>query len=451
MKNFRGFLAALSLTIVLGGATLPVASVYAADEGKVSAKIGKSMTDAQRALQAKQWDQALSKLREADAIGDKTAYDQFMINQLFAAAYQGQKKYGEAAAIYEKLLDSNHLSDAQKDQYTKLIATLYMQVKNNGKVTEYGGRWLKAHPGDTEMTALLAQAQFQAGQFKQSMDTLTELVKTTERAGGRPKEEWLKLMYSIAYKLSDDRQSQGMDAGRPAQGMAPAPPGMGSDHHDDDHRNEPKRLDAVTVDVLEKLVRYYPNPTYWQSLLLSGLKQERMSDQARFQLDRLILSVGVMKTSNDFIELAQLARNFGFPAEALRVLEKGYASGVIGSGPGKDREDRLKASVVKEVEAHKASMTALEVKARSAPTGQEDVTLGESYMGYGQYPQAVEALERGIKKGNFKNPDTARIALGIAQLNSNHPDKARAAFRQVPDSSEFGRIAELWALHAGSK
>ena len=447
MKKYRAILAALNLAVLVAAASVPASSVLAADEGKVSTKLGKPVTDAQRALQAKQWDQALSKLREADAIGDKTAYDQFMINQLYAAAYQGQKKYGEAAAVYEKLIESGRLSDAQKDQYTKLIAQLYLQVRNNAKSTEYLERWLKAHPNDTEMTALLAQSQYQAGQFKRAMDTLTELVKASERAGARPKEDWLKLMYSIAFKLNDDRKGhddrkdQGMQAGPPPQGMdaqgmgappAPAP-----------------SMDSVTVDVLEKLVRYYPSPAYWQSLLLSGLKQQRMSDMSRFQLDRLVLSVGIMKSSNDFIELAQLSRNFGLPGEALRVLDKGYASGAIGSGPGKDREDRLKAAVVKEVEKQKSELAGLEAKARSAPTGQEDATLGEIYLSYGQYPQAVEALERAIKKGNFKDPDRARFALGIAQYSSNHADKARNAFRQIPKSSEYGRIAELWALHAG--
>ncbi len=448
MTNFRALFTALNLAVSIAAMSLPVSSVSAADEGKVSTKIGKPMTDAQRALQAKQWDQALARLREADAIGDKTAYDQFMINQLYAAAYQGQKKYGEAAAVYEKLLESGRLSDAQKDQYTKLIAQLYLQVKNNAKATEYLERWLKAHPNDPEMTALLAQSQYQAGQFKRAMDTLTELVKSSERAGTRPKEDWLKLMYSIAFKLSDDRQSQGMEPGRPTQGMG-SPSGMGGEDHDDDHRNEPNRLDPITIDVLEKLVRYYPNPAYWQSLLLSGLKQQRMSDMSRFQLDRLVLSVGIMKNSNDFIELAQLARNFGLPGEAQRVLEKGYAAGAIGSGAGKDREDRLKAAVAKEVEKQKSELSGLEGRARSAPTGQEDAMLGEIYLSYGQYPQAVEALQRGIKKGNFKDPDRARFALGIAEYNNKHGDKARAAFRQIPKSSEYSRIAELWALHAG--
>jgi tetratricopeptide (TPR) repeat protein len=447
MKKIRAIAAVLNLAVLVAAISLPVSSVFAADEGKVSTKLGKPVTDAQRALQAKQWDQALSKLREADAIGDKTAYDQFMINQLYAAAYQGQKKYGEAAAVYEKLIESGRLSDAQKDQYTKLIAQLYLQVRNNAKSTEYLERWLKAHPNDTEMTALLAQSQYQAGQFKRAMDTLTELVKVTERAGARPKEDWLKLMYSIAFKLNDDRKDQGMQAGPPPQGMDSQ--GMGGENHNDDHRNEPSRMDPVTVDVLEKLVRYYPSPAYWQSLLLSGLKQQRMSDMSRFQLDRLVLSVGIMKSSNDFIELAQLSRNFGLPGEALRVLEKGYASGAIGSGPGKDREDRLKAAVVKEVEKQKAELSGLEARARSAPTGQEDAMLGEIYLSYGQYPQAIEALERGIKKGNFKDPDRTRFALGIAQYNSNRADKARTVFRQIPKSSEYGRIAELWALHAG--
>ena len=91
MKKIRASLVVMNLAVLAAMLSLPAVSAFAADEGKVSAKIGKPLTDANRALQSKQWDQALARVREADASGEKTAYDQFMINQLYAAAYSGQK------------------------------------------------------------------------------------------------------------------------------------------------------------------------------------------------------------------------------------------------------------------------------------------------------------------------------------------------------------------------
>ncbi|MGE0114008.1 MAG: tetratricopeptide repeat protein [Steroidobacteraceae bacterium] len=418
MKNIRAILTVVGMNLAVfnAAALLPVVQAIAAEEQKVSAKVGKPLQEALAAGQAKQWDQALTKLREADAVGEKSAYDQFKINQIYAWLYTSQKKYGEAAAVYEKLLDSGFISSAESDQYIKQIAQMYLQTKNNTKAMEYLQRWLKGHPGDNDMTAVLGQLQYQSGQTKQALDTFAGLVNSAEKAGQKPKEDWLKLMYRISYQASGSSTV----------------------------------LDKTTLGIVDKLLRYYPNETYWTAML-AGLRGQQGSDAYQFQVDRLRVAVGILKEPNEFVEMAQLARSLGYAGEALSVMEAGYAKGILGSGPGKEREDRLRDSVKKLADADVAALPSLDKKARAAASGQDDAILGETYMGIGQYPQAIEALERGLKKGGIKNPDQAQIALGIAYLRSNQVDKARTAFKAVDGDSDLGRIARLWLLHAASK
>lgn len=406
----------MNLAVLSAVTLLPAAQTVAAEEQKVSAKVGKPLQDALAAGQAKQWDQALAKLREAEAVGDKTPYDQFKINQIYAWLYTSQRKYGEAAGVYEKLLNSGFLSPAESDQHVKQIAQMYLQTKNNAKAMEYLQRWLKGHPGDADMTAILGQLQYQTGQTKQALDTFTGLVNAAEKAGQKPKEDWLKLMYRISYQSSGSSTV----------------------------------LDKSTLNVVDKLLRYYPNETYWTAML-AGLKTQQGSDSYQFQLDRLRVAVGSLKEPNEFVEMAQLARSLGYAGEALSILDAGYAKGILGSGPGKEREDRLRESIKKLADADAAELPALEKKAIAAATGQDDVILGEAYMGIGQYPKAIEALDRGMKKGGVKSEDQAQIALGIAYLRSNQADKARSAFKQVAADSDLGRIARLWLLHSSSK
>jgi tetratricopeptide (TPR) repeat protein len=418
MKNLRPILAVISLNLFAFGAVsiLPATSVMAAaNDQKVGAKVGKPLQDALTAGQAKQWDQALTKLREADAVPDKTPFEQFKINEIFAWVYTSQKKYGEAAAIYEKLIDSPFVSPTEADQYIKNVAQMYLQTNNNTKAMDYLQRWLKAHPGDADMTAILGQLQSKTGQLKQSLDTFNGLVSASEKAGQKPKEDWLKIMFRVSYQLGGSTNS----------------------------------LDKQTLGIVEKLLRYYPNESYWQSML-AGLKQQQTTDAGRFQLDRLMLAVGTLKDPNDFIEFAQLANNFGYPGEALSVLDAGYSKGILGTSASKDREDRLKATIQKLADADKAALPALDKKARAAATGQDDVSLGEAYYGYGRYQEAIEALERGIKKGGLKKPDQAQLALGISYLRAGQAEKARAEFKKVPSDSEYDRIADLWILHSAN-
>lgn len=418
MKNFRVILTVLGMNLaVLSVATvLPAVQAAAAEDQKVGAKVGKPLQEALAAGQAKQWDKVLEKLREAEAVSDKTPFEQFKINEIYSWCYIQQKRYADAAGVYEKQLNSGFLSATESDQYIKQLAQMYLQTRNNAKASEYLQRWLKGHPGDADMTAILGQLQFQSGQLKPAMETFNGLVSASEKAGQRPKEDWLKLMYRVSYQLAGN----------------------------------PNPLDRGTLAVVEKLLRYYPNETYWAALL-AGLKSEAVSDANRFQLERLMLAVGTLKTADEYISLAQLANNAGYPGEGLAVLDAGYAKGVLGVAAGKDREDRLKASISKLADADKAALPTLDKKARAAATGQDDVVLGEAYMGYARYPEAIEALERGIKKGGMKKPDQAQIALGLAYLRSGQSEKAKAAFKQVSADAELGRIASLWTLHANAK
>lgn len=416
MKNIRPLVVALCMNMSIVGMAVVPHVVMAADKQEVGVKVGKPLQEAQKAAQEKRFDDALAKLREAEAVAEKTPFEQHKINEFFQYVYIQQKKYGEAAAVTEKLIDDGLMSPSEVDTSVKQVFQMYSAVKNNAKAMEYLQRWLKSHPGDPDMTAYLGQLQAQSGQQKQALETLGGLVSSTEKAGGVPKEDWLKIMYGLSFKASGNNTS----------------------------------YDKQTLGIIEKLVRYYPNENYWGAML-SGLKNQATSDASKFQLYRLMLSVGILKDANDYIEMAQLANNFGYPGEANNVLDAGFAKGVLGTGPGKDREERLRATIKKAAEADKGSLPALEKKASAAATGQDDASLGEAYLGYGQYPQAIEALERGIKKGGLKKEDQAEIALGIAYLRSNQADKARASFKQVTGDSDLGRIASLWGLHASAK
>jgi len=421
MKKFSALVSVLCLSLgalvaVIGVTT---SSALAAEEQKVGVKVGKPLQDALAAGQAKKWDEALGKLREAQAITDKTPFEEFKINEIMGWVYLNLKKYPEAATVYEKTLDSGFLSGEEADQHLKQIANIYLQTKQYPKAAEYLQRWLKGHPNDAEMTFVLAQLQSQVGQGKQARETVEGLISSSEKAGQRPKEDWLKLMYGVSAKLNDNSA----------------------------------RLDKPTLAAIEKLLRYYPNPTYWEAYLIGlkfQLQQQPNSDGMKFQLYRLMLDVGALKVSDDYIEMAQLANSFGFPGEAQGVLEAGFANKVLGvNDVSKERETRLLGSMKKAADTDRATLPNLDKKARAAATGQDDVTLGETYLGYGQDAQAIEALERGLKKGGAKRPELAEMALGIAYVHTKQKDQAKAAFKQVPADSDLGRIASLWVLHAG--
>ena len=197
--------AGLALAVFSTAPVIAPLTAHAADkEQKVGPKVGKPLQAAIEAVQKKQWDQALSKVKEAQAVDKKTPFEEYKINEILGFVLINQKKYGEAAGVYEKMLESGQTPPDEVDTRIKQIAQMYTQVQNYPKATEYLKRWLKDHPGDQEMTLLLGQVYYQQGQYKQSIDTMQGVISATEKAGQPPKENWLQFVLSSADKLNDD-------------------------------------------------------------------------------------------------------------------------------------------------------------------------------------------------------------------------------------------------------
>jgi hypothetical protein len=76
------------------------------------------------------------------------------------------------------------------------------------------------------------------------------------------------------------------------------------------------------------------------------------------------------------------------------------------------------------------------------------VSLGVILLSYQQYPQAVDALSRGLKTGGLQSAASAQLLLGIAELKSGNKDAAIKTFHAVKGDQKFERLANLWALHA---
>src|SRR5580658_4080517 len=99
MNHFK-FVALLGSTFT--AAVLCVCgAVHAADESKgphVSDFLVKPLQAAQDALQAQNWDLEISKLNEAQAAkGQKTPYDEYLINAMLGAAYANKHDNDHAA------------------------------------------------------------------------------------------------------------------------------------------------------------------------------------------------------------------------------------------------------------------------------------------------------------------------------------------------------------------
>jgi tetratricopeptide (TPR) repeat protein len=413
MIRFRSIAVAICLGMGLSTVAMldaPVAYAQAQGKPKVSKAVGEPLKAAQAAVAKKQFDVALAEIKKAQAVEKKTPAEEYQIDEFLAYVYGQQKDFPKAAAVYERMLNSGQMPAETIDEKTKLISQLYFQGKEYKKAVEWTKRWLEKHPGQEEMTAQLAYAYFLTDDFKNSGAVIGPLINSIEKNGRTPKEDYVKLLLSANFKQDDK------------DGIA---------------------------DSLKKMVRYYPKPEYWENLL-DIYRRKNTSERVTLGYYRLMNDVGILKEKGDYMEMAQLGLEAGVPGESQQVVESGMSSGILKSADKTEqgRYDRLLAAAKKQATADRASLPQLQKDAEKAKTGQAEVGLGQAYMSYGQFDEAIAAIERGIKKGSLTDVDEAQVSLGIAYLRKGQKEQARQAFKTVKPDSKWGDLAELWSLRS---
>ncbi len=401
----------LGAALIAGACVLSAAAAFGDEKSKPtnSAKLAKPLKEANEALKAKKWVDAIATLKEAEGTAGKTAYDQHLINDMLAFAYAHTQNYTEAAKAWEAELDDGFTPESELPTRVRQLAEANYQVKNYDKAIEFGNRAIKGGYADENLRTLVGQAYYLKGDWKGTLHFEESLVETHIKNGQTPKSESLQLILSACIKLNDA---------------------------------------ACEERALEKVVTYYPKPDYWYQLLFTMRQQTSGNDANTLQTYRLMSEVDVLKTAEDYTEMAQLALEAGSPGEAQRVLERAFAKNIFTDQRVKERNQRLLESAKKTAATDQASLPRIEKEADGAATGAKNVGLGLAYFGYGQYDKAAEELSKGLSKGGLRNEAEARLLLGIAQLKAGHKEDATKSFRAVKGDPSLERLANLWTLHA---
>ena len=391
----------------------PATAQAAEGERKITTKaVAKPLKAAQEAMQKKQWDTALTNIREAAKVEKKTPFEAYQIDEFMGYVLIQQKKFGEAAPVFERMLNSGMVPAEQVDERTKTVAQLYFQVKEYSKAAQWARKWLEKHPNTEDMGILLGQSQYLLNDFKGAAATMSNVINNAEKAGRKPDENWIQIVMSSHFKL-DNKDGIG--------------------------------------DALKKMVRYYPKDEYWENLL-DIYRRKAQGDRMTLGYYRLMHDVGVLKDKGDYVEMAQLAMDAGVPGEAQEVVQKGMTAGTLKSADKTEqgRYDRLLAGAKKQSDVDKAELSQLAASAEKASSGQALVALGQAYLSYGEIDKAIAALQKGVGMPGVTDLDEAQISLGIAYLKKGQKDQARQAFNAVKDGSKWNDLADLWVIRTQS-
>ena len=395
----------------LAAAWLLAAVVSAAQAQALRPEVGKPLQQAYDLIKAGKGKEALAKVREAEAAPNKTAGESLQIDRMKAAAAQRAGETGAAIQALESLYAK--VPAAEQGQMAEQLASAYATAKDHVKA----GQWLqKAQAaGNHSATLKQLQAYLQAasGDFAAVAKEAAAAVLANEQAGRKPDEADL-------LRLADAQQRSGNLAGQAA--------------------------------TLEKLLFNHPKKDYWAIYLSRLQRKSGFSDRFSLDLMRLKLATGSLSKTDDFMEMAQLALQAGYPAEGKAIVDKGFAAGALGTGAEGDRHKRLRDLANKAEAEAKLSIDPRAATAVSSKAGNDLVQIGYAYVTMGQADKGIALIEQAIAKGGLKRPEDAKLRLGMALLQSGAKNRAKAlqTLRSVQGADGAADLGRLWALFAST-
>ena len=395
--------AAAALTLAL---TLALLGGAAAQDA-VRADVGRPLQQAGDLIRAQKFKDALAKIHEADAVANKTANESYMIERMRIAAASGAGDTETAAHSFEAV--SARVSAAERLRMIESLAGAYYRAQNYAKAMQWGQRYFKEGGTSGSIRTLLIQSQYLGGDFAGAARELRTEIDQAERAGTPPGEDRVKLLVNATLKMND--------------------------------------INGY-VWALERLVTYYPKKEYWVDLLARLQRKPNFSDRLALDTYRLSLATGSMNAASDYMEMAQLALQAGYPAEAKQVVDKGFAANVLGQGGEAERHKRLRELVAKRLDEDKRGQAAAIEEAQAAKDGTALVNAGLNLVFNGETPKGLQLMQQGIARGNLKRADDAKLHLAIAQLIAGDHIKAQTTLRSVSGNDGTADLARLWALYA---
>jgi hypothetical protein len=406
---------AVIASVFLGSAVVGAAGVASAAEEaaapQVSRAAAKMLKAAQDAVVAKNWSEAVTHLKEAQAVQGKNAYDEFVISTLLMQAYNGLGDQANVVPAIENVIASSYAQPALKTQLERVLLGVYAQQKNFDKVLAMAERLKASGDAGDDIASIVATTYYQQNKFKEAAAATEVIVEKQVAAGKKPAENTLLLLWQSARNAKDD---------------------------------------AVAAKAVEQLILYYPKPDYWQNAMAGAMEKLGTDDRLKLMTYRLANSVGILKQGGHFRDMALIAIDQGNPGEAQSVLEQAFAKNLFTDPRDKESNTKLLDSAKKKAAADKAGIAADEKAAADAPTGDPFVQIGAAYLGFGQVDKAIASITAGIAKGKLKYPDEAYLLLGIAQEKSKNNAEAIKAFNKVTADQRYVRLAKLWVLEVRS-
>lgn len=404
---------ALGLALALGAVTVGTPAFAKEKEAKpapmeLSPKVRTAAVAAQAAIAKNDWAAAKTAVDSAEP-ELKTGDDKYIMGQLTLQIAQKGGQQDLFPKAVNMMIDSGKAPPEQIGQLQMVKGKIAYQAKDYPTAETALLAAQAANSTDPDLVPVLVSSQHEEGKDLVALQTLNAAIDKQVAANQPVPEAWYQRGIAIGYgsKASADKAA----------------------------------IQGITADLAKKWVSAYPTKSNWRDSLIIYRDSSKLDPDTELDLYRLLYATGGMKGERDYMDYV-LATYLRYPGEAQMVLNAGTSSGQV--NPAGKNATEIKGIVDAKVPADKASLAGAGKSAAAAANGKVAQNTGDAFLGYGQWPQAVEMYKLALTKGGI-DANVVNIRLGMALAKSGDAAGAKAAFAAVTGPRKA--LADLWTVY----
>lgn len=375
-------------------------------QGTLRNEVIKPLAAAQEAIKNNQNDQALGLLRDALAVPQLTANEKNMISRTQAVAALRAQKWALATEALESLVTSADVPQADKRPLLESLINASLQLKDDARVVKWARQYLQDGGANPAVHLALVQALAASGQHTELVSVMQAKIRMDASTAKKTPEPELRTL-AVSYRQLKD--------------------------------------DAGYMNTLKLLLSNYPSKAYWAEVI--GRMSQQAGLNARLELDlyRLLEQTDNLEDAAEYVEMASLALKAGLPSEAVRVITKGFAAGVMGKGAEAAAHVKLRTDAQKKVQEDDALFAQLE---KSAKDGASWAAVGDVHFSRQNWSAANAAYAKAMELGGLRREHEVRLHAAISLVQSDQKGAARQQLALVSGDATAVELAALWAILA---
>jgi len=411
----RAVFLAFALLLAAGLALAPATRVRADDTGDRAAErkkkkerknyaagewAFKKLSKAHELLAEEKYDEARKLMDEMSRRKSLNPHEQALMWQTYAYIQSTRDQYDQAITSFEKCLALDAMPEAAALGTQYNLGQLYMSVGRYKEAVRVLEDWLgRVENPSGSAYYLVAMAHVQLEDAKAALPYARKAIEVAKK----PVESWLQLLLAVEFELK---------------------------HY--------KRV----AKVLEVLVTHFPKKNYF--LQLSAVYGELGRDKRALSALELAYVQGLLDRESELLSLAQAYLYHDIPYRAAKVLEKGLAEKTISA----DAEHwELLGDSWLHAREYEEALEPLQRAAALSEDGNLYVRIAQVHLERDESREALEALEKGLSKGNLDNPGNAYLLLGITHTGTKRHAAARKAFAEAGQYEKSRKAARDWMKH----